>query len=93
LSKKPYIINTSRGGIIDTKELIVNLKKDRIKGAALDVLENEKLSSYTEDERNDYDFLATQDNVILTSHIAGYSFEAVFQLSNTLMQKIEPHLK
>lgn len=93
LQKKPYIINTSRGSIIDTKKLREAIENDSIKGAALDVLENEKLSSYSEIENDDFNFLSSSENVLLTPHIGGYSFEASFQLSNVLLKKIEPFLK
>ncbi len=93
LIKKPYIINTSRGGIIDTRQLIKALKNNNIKGATLDVLENEKLSTYNEIEKDNFSFLSSCENVILTPHIAGYSFEATFKMSNVLLKKIAQYLK
>lgn len=93
LKKNPYILNTSRGGIVDTKELSEAVKNDLIKGAALDVLENENLSEFTESERIDFSFLSSSERVLLTPHIAGYSFEATYQMSAVLLKKIEPFLK
>lgn len=84
----PYIINTSRGGIINTIDLINALKNKRIQGVALDVLENEKPASYNELENAAFDFLCKQDNVIITPHIAGYSYQASYKLSAVLLEKL-----
>ena len=88
LEKVPYIINTSRGGIINTADLIHALQNKRIKGVALDVLENEQLSIYTQEEKDYFNYLTTQKNVIITPHIAGYSFEASYKLCVVLLEKL-----
>ncbi len=88
LSKNPLIINSSRGKIIETNSLIYAIKSAMISGAALDVLENENLTSYTEDEKNSLNFLVNQNNVIITPHIAGYSYEATFKMSCVLLEKL-----
>lgn len=89
LERKPYIINTSRGGIIDTPALNHALKTGKISGAALDVLENEKLQTLTEQQRSDFDELKQMDNVIITPHIAGYSHEAFYKMATVLIQKLK----
>ena len=88
LQKKPWIINTSRGKIVNTQELKEALVSNLIAGAGLDVLENEKLHSYTEEERSIYNWLLDQPNVIITPHIAGYSHEAFYKMSEVLLQKL-----
>ena len=88
LQKKPWIINTSRGKIVNTQELREALASDLISGAGLDVLENEKLHSYSEEERSIYNWLLDQPNVIITPHIAGYSHEAFYKMSEVLLQKL-----
>jgi D-3-phosphoglycerate dehydrogenase len=88
LKKKPYIINTSRGGVVDTQSLIKSIENKKISGAALDVLENERISQLNETEKEHFDFLANQTNVILTPHIAGYSFEASYKMSKVLLEKL-----
>jgi len=88
LGKVPYIINTSRGGIINTADLITALRNEKIKGVALDVLENEQLSTYTQEEKDYFNYLTTQKNVIITPHIAGYSFEASYKLCVVLLEKL-----
>ncbi len=88
LKKKPYILNSSRGKVIHTASLISALKKGMIFGAALDVLENEKIDKLNEQEKAEFAFLTSQRNVLLTPHIAGYSDEAYFKMSKILLDKL-----
>ena len=88
LKQKPWILNTSRGKIINTKDLKDGLINELISGVGLDVLENEKIASYSSEERLIFDWLLDQPNVIITPHIAGYSYEAFFKMSEVLLQKL-----
>ena len=88
LKNKPFIINTSRGNVVETAALINALKAGTIKGAALDVLENEKLQTLSTTEKEQMDFLLAQDNVLITPHIAGYSHEAFLRMSEVLLAKL-----
>lgn len=88
LQQKPFIINTSRGRVIDTAALTQALLSRQIAGAALDVLENEKLSSYTQDETRQLALLTAMPNVLITPHIAGYSNEAFYKMSTVLLEKL-----
>ena len=88
LKNKPFIINTSRGNVVETAALINALKAGKIKGAALDVLENEKLQTLSSTEKEQMDFLLAQDNVLITPHIAGYSHEAFLKMSEVLLVKL-----
>ena len=88
LKNKPIIINTSRGNVIETVALINALKENKISGAALDVLENEKLETLTEIEKEQMEYLLRQDNVLITPHIAGYSKEAFLRMSEVLIAKL-----
>ncbi len=87
--QRPFIINTSRGKVLKTTALIGALKNDRIRGVALDVLENEKISSFNKEEKEAFEFLCSQPNVLITPHIAGYSQEAFYKMSKILLEKLD----
>ena len=89
LQQKPFFVSTCRGAVTDTNALINALKSGKISGAALDVLENEKIDQLNANEKEQLDFLISQGNVILTPHIAGYSREAYLRMSEVLMQKLK----
>jgi D-3-phosphoglycerate dehydrogenase len=72
LKPSAFLINVSRGGVVDTKALIEALEQKKIAGAALDVFEQEPLPP-------DHP-LVKMENVIITPHIASYSTEAALQL-------------
>ena len=88
LEKKPYFINTSRGKVQETAAIVRALENNQIRGAALDVLENEKLDTYTEDEKKNIEFLLHDPRIIITPHIAGYSNEAFEKMGLVLLQKL-----
>lgn len=88
LKQKPWILNTSRGSVINENDLKNALTEGLISAAGLDVLENEKLSSYSENEKKLFNWLLAQPNVIITPHIAGYSHEAFRKMSEVLLQKL-----
>jgi D-3-phosphoglycerate dehydrogenase / 2-oxoglutarate reductase len=89
LQNKPFIINTARGNVIDTTALINALEEEKISGVALDVLENEKLETLTIVQREQLDFLLAHPKVLITPHIAGYSHEAFYKMSEVLVTKLE----
>ena len=87
--EQPVILNTCRGKIMDTDALCNALESNKIAGVGLDVLENEKLDSYTFQEEQLLDFLVTQPNVLITPHIAGYSYEAFYKMARVILDKLE----
>ncbi len=88
IEKKPYFINTCRGKITDTDALIHALKINKIKAAGLDVLENEKLETYTSKEQEQLQTLLSFDNVLITPHTAGVTTQSIYKISKILADKI-----
>ena len=90
--KKPFwFINTARGNSVVTEDLVQALKSGKILGAGLDVLEYEKLSFETlfEGEKPAaFEYLLQAENVLLTPHIAGWTFESHQKLAQTIVDKI-----
>jgi D-3-phosphoglycerate dehydrogenase / 2-oxoglutarate reductase len=88
LKRKPFIVNTSRGGVVKTSALIAALQNGMVAGAALDVLENENLQNLTRQQQQELDMLNGMTNVIITPHIAGYSTEAFYKMSAVILEKL-----
>ncbi|CAK9047780.1 unnamed protein product [Durusdinium trenchii] len=93
MKKGIMIVNTSRGGLIDTKALIQGLKDGTIGGAAMDVVENEApyffrnfSTSWITDEN--IAVLLRMPNVLLTPHLAFFTREALKTISDTSLKSM-----
>lgn len=87
--KKIIVINTARGEIIPLSDLAESFSMGFVRGAALDVLENEKLTTLTAGQREGFRNLITGGNVIFTPHIAGWTFESHVKINVALVEKIK----
>ncbi|CAM3571714.1 VOC domain-containing protein [Flavobacterium gelidilacus] len=92
--QKPFwLINTARGKSVVTSDLVEALKSGKVLGAGLDVLEYEKLSFenlFDEESKNEsFEYLRQAENVLLTPHIAGWTFESHEKLAQTIVDKIK----
>ena len=91
-SKSFWFINTSRGNNVKTDDLVAALQSGKILGAGLDVLEYEKLSFenlFIDAEKPAaFQYLLQAENVLLTPHIAGWTFESHEKLAQTIVDKI-----
>ena len=92
-AKPLWVINTSRGKNIVTADLVAALQSGKVLGAGLDVLEYEKLSFETlfQDATTPeaFQYLLNAKNVILTPHIAGWTFESHERLAQVIVDKIK----
>lgn len=87
--KKIVLINTARGEIVSLTDLVKGMESGKVRGAVLDVLENEKLTKLTPEQTVAMNYLSKQTNVILTPHIAGWTFESHVKINVALVEKLK----
>jgi D-3-phosphoglycerate dehydrogenase len=78
----------ARGKNVNTPDLIYALQTGKILGACLDVLENEKLDTLTIQEKQYFQQLTNMNNVLLTPHIAGWTYESKIKIADQLATKL-----
>ena len=88
LEQQPYFLNSCRGKVTDTAALIHALENKKIKAAALDVLENEQLATYTPTEKLQLQQLFSYSNVVITPHTAGVTIDSFYKMSKVLIDKL-----
>lgn len=83
-----YIINTSRGQVLNLEDLLFAMSIKKVAGACLDVFENEKFDTLKLDQKVVLTKLLQLDNVHVSPHIAGWTHESLFKIADTLVVKI-----
>lgn len=87
-SKPFYLVNAARGEIASLSAVVRGLKSGKLRGACLDVLENEKLGKLTPEQQLAFDYLRQSDQVVLTPHVAGWTHESYVRINEVLVQQI-----
>jgi D-3-phosphoglycerate dehydrogenase len=87
--KPIYLINTSRGKVLKTTALIDAIKSGKVKAAGLDVLENEKINTFSEAEKQWFDALVKDERIILTPHTAGWTVESKRKIAEIVVEKVK----
>jgi len=87
MKKRPLVLNTARGGLVDERALVDALKADKIAGAAFDVVTTEPIP-------DDHPFLEVMDhpNFILTPHVAWASIETIQGLADQMVDNIDAYV-
>lgn len=89
LKPSAFVVNTARGGVVNENDLLELIKKDKIAGYATDVLygepniKNHPLILYAKQH----------ENVIITPHIAGNTFESIEKTEAFVLNKLIEHLQ
>lgn len=87
---KPFwLINTARGEVISFSTLNKALDRGIVRGAVLDVLENEKFQKFSPEQKTEFEKLAARSNVIFSPHVAGWTFESYEKINKVLVKKIK----
>ncbi|MCH7397059.1 2-hydroxyacid dehydrogenase [Belliella sp. DSM 107340] len=87
-SKPIYLINTARGEVISFETLNKALESGVLKGAILDVLENEKFKTFTTQQKEEFEKLTGRNNVLFSPHVAGWTFQSYEKINQVLLEKI-----
>jgi len=84
IEKQPYFINMTRGFVVDDRSLLEALITKKIKGAALDVVGDINIFE---------NYLNNNDNLIITPHLAGSTYQSYEKACNYTIQKLEEKIK
>jgi D-3-phosphoglycerate dehydrogenase len=87
-----WLLNTARGEVLDHAALVAALQSGQVRGAGLDVLENEKLDTLTPAQQATFKFLRTAPNVVLSPHIGGWTHQSYHRINEVLAAKIAAFL-
>lgn len=85
--QQPFaLLNLARGEVVDLSAVADALDSGQLTGAALDVLENEKLHTLTPVQQTVYQRLFARDNVLLAPHIGGWTHESLRNIEERVAQ-------
>ncbi len=87
-SNLKFLLNTSRGEVLSLQGVLNLMNEGKLLGAGLDVLENENIETFSEAERRVFDELASNENVIMTPHIAGWTHESYVRINEVIVNKM-----
>ena len=94
MAKPFYLLNTSRGAVVDTGALVAGLESGKVRGAALDVLEYENMQADgLGDVPECVHYLQRSSRTVLTPHVAGWTVESKYKLAAVLADKMIEVLK
>lgn len=94
MAKPFYLLNTSRGAVVDTEALVAGLESGKVRGAALDVLEYENMQADgLGDVPECVHYLQRSPRTVLTPHVAGWTVESKYKLAAVLADKMIEVLK
>lgn len=82
MKKTAFLINTSRGALVDEQALIEALSDKKIAGAALDVFSSEPIAA-------NHPFITELDNVVITPHLAGATYDAIDNHTHQLVEDVK----
>lgn len=88
-AKPFYLVNIARGEIVSLSAVVRGLESRKLRGACLDVLENEKLAKLTPDQQAAFDYLRQSSQVVLTPHVAGWTHESYVRINEVLVKQIQ----
>ncbi len=91
---KPFwLINTARGEVIGFETLNAALDRGILRGAVLDVLENEKFQKLSSAQKTEFERLAARENVLFSPHVAGWTFESYEKINKVLVKQLKKTFK
>ena len=83
------LINSSRGAVVDSHALVNALENKKLAGACLDVFENEKPLTFSNEENKLYDRLYAMENVVMSPHVAGWTHESLKRVAEVMLKKLD----
>jgi len=83
-----FFVNTSRGNVVKLNDLVSAMKQGKVLGAALDVLENEKLATLSPEQQATLQWLTQAPNTLITPHVGGWTHESYRKINEVLAEKM-----